>query len=72
MGKTLENVNVILNDLRSRLRAGGLTELVNLKELKEQDLESTGKAFDSRFFLWDSGTYQLLMLEKNIPLTRRR
>ena len=39
-------------------------ELVNLKELKEQDLESTGKAFDSRFFLWDSGTYQLLMLEK--------
>jgi metallopeptidase MepB len=33
MAKTPETVNVFLNDLRSRLRAGGLRELENPKEL---------------------------------------
>jgi metallopeptidase MepB len=40
MAKTPENVNAFLNDLQSRLTAGGERELEELKQFKKAGLES--------------------------------
>ena len=64
MAKKPEAVNIFLNDLRSRLSAGGQRELETLKQLKKTDLDSRDEHFDGSFFLWDLDFYKEILLEK--------
>jgi hypothetical protein len=70
--KTPDNVNAFLDDLWSRLIAGGEQELEELKQFKKVDVESRGEEFDGRFFIWDSFFYKGLMLEKQYAIDSQK
>ncbi|MCJ1394148.1 hypothetical protein MMC18_007026 [Xylographa bjoerkii] len=72
MAKKPEIVNVFLNDLRSRVSAGGQMELETLKELKKADLDSRGESFDGRFFLWDLEFYKQMLLEQQYSVDEQK
>ncbi len=72
MAKTPERVNIFLADLRSRLTAGGRTELEGLKQLKKIDMESRGEVFDGRFYIWDKQFYGQIMLEKDYSVDQQK
>lgn len=64
MAKKPETVNCFLGGLRSQMADGSKREIERLKLLKMEDLESREESFDCRFYLWDQGFYNRLMLEK--------
>ncbi|MCJ1383232.1 hypothetical protein MMC17_006870 [Xylographa soralifera] len=72
MAKKPETVNAFLNDLRSRLSAGGRRELETLKQLKKADLDSREEAFDGQFFLWDLDFYKEILLEKQYSVDEQK
>ncbi|MCJ1439435.1 hypothetical protein MMC27_008829 [Xylographa pallens] len=72
MAKKPETVNIFLDDLRSRLSAGGQRELETLKLLKKADLDSRGEEFDGRFFLWDLDFYKEILLEKQYAVDEQK
>ena len=72
MAKTPETVNIFLNDLRSRLSAGGQRELEILKQLKKADLDSREEEFDVQFFLWDLDFYKEILLEKQYSVDEQK
>ncbi|MCJ1399900.1 hypothetical protein MMC11_003103 [Xylographa trunciseda] len=72
MAKKPETVNIFLNDLRSRLSAGGQRELENLKQLKKADLDSRGEVFDGLFFHWDVEYYKEIMMEKQYSVDEQK
>jgi metallopeptidase MepB len=72
MAKKPETVDTFLGDLRSRLTADGQREIEMLKQLKKADLESRGESFDGKYFLWDHGFYNQLMLEKQYSVDQQK
>ena len=72
MAKTPENVNLFLNDLRSKLAVGGKKELDHLKQLKKADLESRGEYYDERFYLWELEYYKQRMLEEEYSIDHQK
>jgi len=72
MAKKPEAVDTFLDDLRSRLAAGGQREIEKLKQLKKVDLDSQGESFDGQYFLWDHGFYNRLMLEKQYSVDQQK
>ncbi len=73
MAKTPKTVDDFLGDLRSRLTAGGTSEIQTLKDLKEQDLKGRGdeKTFDGHYYLWDHRFYDRLLLQKDYSLDQQ-
>lgn len=74
MAKTPKTVDDFLGDLRSRLTAGGTSEIKTLKNLKEQDLKARGeeKTFDGHYYLWDHRFYDRLLLQKDYSLDQQK
>ena len=71
MAKTPKTVDDFLGDLRSRLSEGGMAEIATLKEMKKQDLASSGVDFDGRYYLWDHRFYDRMMEEKDYQLDQQ-
>jgi metallopeptidase MepB len=71
MAKTPKTVDDFLGDLRSRLSDGGAAEIKTLKEMKKQDLASSGADFDGRYYLWDHRFYDRMMEEKDYQLDQQ-
>jgi metallopeptidase MepB len=71
MAKTPKTVDDFLGDLRSRLSDGGVAEIKTLKEMKRQDLASSGADFDGRYYLWDHRFYDRMMEEKDYQLDQQ-
>ena len=71
MAKTPKTVDDFLGDLRLRLSEGGLAEIETLKEMKRQDLASSGADFDGRYYLWDHRFYDRMMEEKDYQLDQQ-
>lgn len=71
MAKTPKTVDDFLGDLRSRLSDGGIAEIKTLKEMKRQDLASSGADFDGRYYLWDHRFYDRMMEEKDYQLDQQ-
>ncbi|CAI7599433.1 unnamed protein product [Penicillium pancosmium] len=67
MAKTPETVNKFLGDLRSRLTAGGKSEINTLMELKK----SLDPKSDGQYYLWDHRYYDRLMLERDFSLDQQ-
>ncbi|KAJ5414662.1 Saccharolysin [Penicillium cosmopolitanum] len=67
MAKTPETVNKFLGDLRSRLTAGGKSEINTLMELKK----SLDPKSDGQYYLWDHRFYDRLMLERDFSLDQQ-
>ncbi|KAJ5743604.1 hypothetical protein N7533_008474 [Penicillium manginii] len=67
MAKTPETVNKFLGDLRSRLTAGGKSEINTLMELKK----SLDPNSDGQYYLWDHRFYDRLMLERDFSLDQQ-
>jgi metallopeptidase MepB len=65
-------VNAFSDDLRSRLTAGGVRELEQLKQFKKVDVEFKGKEFDSSFFISSSFFCKGLMLEKQYSIDSQK
>ncbi|KAI9704772.1 MAG: hypothetical protein M1836_006552 [Candelina mexicana] len=74
MAKTTKTVDDFLGDLRSRLTAGGTSEIKRLKELKQEDLRSREqeKTYDGHYYLWDHRFYDRLMQEKDYSLDQQK
>ncbi|KAI9875491.1 MAG: hypothetical protein M1830_008410, partial [Pleopsidium flavum] len=74
MAKTPKTVDDFLGDLRSRLTAGGTSEIQTLRDLKEQDLKARGseKTFDGHYYLWDHRFYDRLLLQKDYSLDQQK
>ncbi|KAF2672618.1 zincin [Microthyrium microscopicum] len=74
MAKTPKTVDDFLNDLRSRLAPGGLSEKKALYDLKKTDLGSNGLSQydDGNYYLWDHRYYDRLMLEKDFSLDQEK
>ncbi|KAH0562023.1 hypothetical protein GP486_003277 [Trichoglossum hirsutum] len=74
MAKTPETVDEFLGDLRSRLTAGGRSEVARLKEIKREDLKSRGEGSrdDGHYYLWDHRYYDRLMLESEYALDQQK
>jgi metallopeptidase MepB len=74
MAKTPETVDEFLGDLRSRLTAGGRSEVTRLKEIKKEDLKSRGEesSDDGHYYLWDHRYYDRLMLENEYALDQQK
>lgn len=64
MAKTPERVMEFLDDLRTRLAAGGKKEADRLLEYKKQDYAGRGLDFDGNFYMWDTSYYSRIMKEK--------
>lgn len=71
MAKKPSTVNDFLSDLRSRLTEGGHNEIKVLKEMKRNDIESKGKKFEDRYYLWDHRFYSRMMEEKDYSLDQK-
>jgi metallopeptidase MepB len=71
MAKTPKTVDDFLGDLRSRLSDGGVAEIKTLREMKKQDLASSGAHFDGRYYLWDHRFYDRMMEEKDYQLDQQ-
>lgn len=67
MAKTPETVNKFLGDLRTRLTAGGKSEIQTLLKLKQE----TDPKADGRYYLWDHRFYDRLMLERDYSLDQQ-
>ncbi|KAJ5984603.1 hypothetical protein N7481_006702 [Penicillium waksmanii] len=67
MAKTPETVNKFLGDLRSRLTAGGKSEINTLMELKK----TLDPKSDEQYYLWDHRFYDRLMLERDFSLDQQ-
>jgi metallopeptidase MepB len=72
MARNPETVNTFLEDLESRLFAGGAEEVDALKKLKKRDVESRGEMFDGQYFLWDHPFYDRLMLETEYSIDHQK
>ncbi|KZF25458.1 metallopeptidase MepB [Xylona heveae TC161] len=74
MAKTPETVDEFLGDLRTRLTAGGKSEIDNLKSLKKEDLKNRGldKAYDGNYYLWDHRFYDRLLVEQQYSLDHQK
>ena len=74
MAKTPKTVDDFLSDLRSRLTAGGTSEIEKLRQLKKQDLKDHGKeeTFDGHYYLWDHRFYDRLLLERDYSLDQQK
>jgi metallopeptidase MepB len=71
MAKTPKTVDDFLGDLRSRLSDGGIAEIKTLREMKKEDLASSGADFDGRYYLWDHRFYDRMMEEKDYQLDQQ-
>lgn len=71
MLKTPEVVNDFLDDLRSRLAAGGQVDVEKLKEMKKAHLRSQGHAYDGKLYVWDHRFYMRLMLEQQYSVDQQ-
>lgn len=71
MAKTPKTVDDFLGDLRSRLTAGGISEIKTLLALKKQDMESRKETFGGHYFMWDNRFYDRMMLEKDYSLDQQ-
>ncbi|KAJ5595714.1 hypothetical protein N7450_002172 [Penicillium hetheringtonii] len=67
MAKTPETVDKFLGDLRTRLTAGGKSEIATLMELKK----SLDPKSDGKYYLWDHRFYDRLMLERDFSLDQQ-
>lgn len=65
-------MNGFLDGLRSRLTAGGVRELEQLKQFKRVEVESSREEFDGSFFIWDSFFYKGWMLEKQYSIDSQK
>ncbi|KAH0537202.1 hypothetical protein FGG08_005980 [Glutinoglossum americanum] len=74
MAKTPETVDEFLGDLRSRLTAGGKSEITRLKEVKKEYLNSNGigGSDDGHYYLWDHRFYDRFMLENEYALDQQK
>ena len=74
MAKTVKTVNDFLGDLRQRLTEGGKEEVATFKKLKESDLKSrqVETAYDGRYYLWDNGFYNRLLLETEYSVDQQK
>ncbi|KAK4188731.1 Saccharolysin [Podospora australis] len=68
MAKTVKTVMDFLNDLKSRLVAGGQKEIDHLLELKKKDHEARNLPFDGNYYLWDHRYYDRLMVEQEYQI----
>ncbi|KAI9323370.1 hypothetical protein BX666DRAFT_2116999 [Dichotomocladium elegans] len=64
MAKTVEAVRNFLNDLATKLHQPGLKDIETLKQLKKEEKEQRGEAFDGAVNAWDTGYYERILLEK--------
>jgi metallopeptidase MepB len=69
MAKKPEVVMAFLDDLHSKLSAGGRSDIEGLKRLKNANL--TSKAATDKFYLWDYAFYNRLMLETEYFVDRK-
>lgn len=67
MAKTPDTVDKFLGDLRTRLTAGGKSEIQTLLKLKQE----TDPKADGRYYLWDHRFYDRLMLERDYSLDQQ-
>ncbi|KAK2051212.1 metallopeptidase MepB [Colletotrichum caudatum] len=72
MAKTVQTVNVFLDDLQERLAPGAHLEIQALRDIKRQDVESRGECFDNRYYLWDHAYYNRLMLEQHYSIDQQK
>ncbi|KAH8736060.1 hypothetical protein BGZ61DRAFT_527057 [Ilyonectria robusta] len=64
MAKDPASVSEFLGDLRTRLAAGGKTEIQALLDYKKNDYKERGVDFDGEFYMWDSSFYSRIQKEK--------
>ncbi|KAK3938215.1 peptidase family M3-domain-containing protein [Diplogelasinospora grovesii] len=68
MAKTPKTVLTFLEDLKSRLTAGGAKEVDHLLSLKKQDCEKNNLPFDGNYYLWDHKYYDRMMVEQEYSI----
>lgn len=70
--KTKENVLSFLNDLQDKLTPLGKVELERLLKFKNKDLEDRGLDKQDKYYAWDSGFYNELLLEKEYQVDHQK
>lgn len=72
MAKDTKTVKAFLEDLKTKLKPLGLKERDVLLQLKKQDCESRGLAFDNEYYVWDNRFYDNLLLEKEFQIDEQK
>lgn len=68
MAKSSKNVMDFLNDLLKQLKPIGMAEREKLLQIKKEECEANGLAFDGKLALWDYRYYDRLYVEKACSL----
>ncbi|KAG1239041.1 hypothetical protein G6F68_018721 [Rhizopus microsporus] len=62
MAKTVEAVDIFLNDLVKKLQAPGEKEIERLKQLKKNEKKNRGEEYDGELNSWDTSYYERMLL----------
>ncbi|KAG1452973.1 hypothetical protein G6F46_009734 [Rhizopus delemar] len=62
MAKTVEAVDIFLNDLVKKLQAPGEKEIERLKQLKKNEKKDRGEEYDGELNSWDTSYYERMLL----------
>lgn len=72
MAKSPAAVNAFLDDMFLKLEAGGIADIERLKQVRKEHLQSRNEHFDGRFYIWDHGFYNRMMLEKEHSVEQQK
>lgn len=72
MAKTPGTVTTFLAELKSRLVEAGQKELELMKQLKREECELKGEAFDGRFYLWDHIHHKQILLRTKYAVDQEK